>query len=180
MKGNSLSSLELVKLCCRALDEKKAIDLRVLDVSEQSSITDYLVLATGSSEPHLRALRVELEKAIDASQTRIVGMEVAQDSGWIVVDAFDVMVHIFAAETRTKYGLENLWKDAVEVSVPKLLDASKPAKTAKPRKARAAKPTAAGGTGGARKPAAKKAAKAAKTTKTKSPKAAKSTKRGEA
>ena len=83
MKEKSVSALELVKLCCRALEEKKAVDLRVLDVSEQSSITDYLVIATGSSEPHLRALRVELEKAIDASKTYIVGMEISQDSGWI-------------------------------------------------------------------------------------------------
>ena len=141
MKGKSLSPLELVKLCCRALDDKKAGDLRVLDVSEQSSITDYLVLATGTSNPHLRALRVELEKVIDASHTHIVGMEAPQDSGWFVVDAFDVMVHLFTTETRGKYGLENLWKDAVEVSVPKLLAVSKPRKTA------------------ARKPAAKPAAK---------------------
>src|SRR5690606_16117313 len=83
MKGTSSASLDLVKLCCRALDEKKAIDLRVLDVSEQSSITDYLVIATGNSEPHLRALRIELEKALDASHTRIVGMEIVQESGWI-------------------------------------------------------------------------------------------------
>jgi len=137
MKGKSLSPLELVKLCCRALDEKKAVDLRVLDVSEQSSITDYLVLATGSSEPHLRALRVELEKAIDASKTHIVGMEVSQDSGWIVVDAFDVMVHIFSPETRERYGLENLWKDAVEVSVPKLLAAPKATKAPKKKPAAA-------------------------------------------
>src|SRR3954465_10567571 len=110
----------LLKLVCKALDEKKAVDLRVLRVNEQSSITDYLVLATGNSEPHLRALRVELEKVIDATKTHIVGMEVAQDSGWIVIDAFDVMIHIFSPETRDKYGLENLWKDARDVSVPKL------------------------------------------------------------
>ena len=121
MKGKSAATLNLVKICCRALDEKKAGNLRVLDVSAQSSITDYLVLATGTSEPHLRALRVELEKAIDSSRTRIVGMETAHESGWIVVDMFDVMVHIFTAGNRAKYGLENLWKDAVEVSVPKLL-----------------------------------------------------------
>jgi ribosome-associated protein len=138
MKGTSPSPLELVKLCCRALDEKKAVDLRVLDVSEQSSITDYLVVATGTSEPHLRALRVELEKAIDASQTRIVGMEAVQDSGWFVVDAFDVMIHIFAPEARARYGLENLWKDAVEVSVPKLLATPKARKTAGATKAKPA------------------------------------------
>ncbi len=121
MNTSPLPPLELVKLCARALDEKKAEDLRVLDVREQSSITDYLVLATGNSEPHLRALRVELEKAIDASGTHIVGMDVAQESGWLVVDAFDVMVHVFTAENRKKYRLENLWKDALEVSVPGLL-----------------------------------------------------------
>ena len=130
MTRKSPLSLDLVKLCCRALDEKKAVDLRVLDVGEQSSITNYLVLATGNSEPHLRALRVELEKAIDASHTHIVGMEIAQDSGWIVVDAFDVMVHIFLPETRQKYGLENLWKDAVEISPAKLLAVPKPRKPA--------------------------------------------------
>ena len=142
MKGKSANSLNLVKLCCRALEEKKAGDLRVLDVSEQSSITDYLVLATGTSDPHLRALRVELEKAIDASSNRIVGMETSQESGWIVVDIFDVMVHIFTVENRAKYGLENLWKDAVEVSVSKLLTVPKPVapKTRTPKsKAAAAK-----------------------------------------
>jgi ribosome-associated protein len=135
MTQSLLSALELVKLCCRALDEKKAVDLRVLDVSEQSSITDYLVVATGTSDPHLRALRVELEKAIDGSHTKIVGMETVQDSGWFVVDAFDVMVHIFAPEVRERYGLENLWKDAIEISVPHLLAAKKPVKSKKPKKA---------------------------------------------
>ena len=65
MKLNKADSLALVKLCCLALDEKKAEDLRVMDVSEQSSITDFLVLATGNSAPHLRALRIEVEKALE-------------------------------------------------------------------------------------------------------------------
>ncbi len=131
--------LELVKLCARALDEKKAEDLRVLDVSAQSSITDYLVLATGNSEPHLRALRVELEKVIDASGTRIVGMELAQESGWLVVDAFDVMVHLFTPEQRRKYQLERLWKDAVEISIPSLLAVPPAAAPKAPRKPAAKK-----------------------------------------
>jgi ribosome-associated protein len=126
MKSKKQATLELVKLCCRALDDKKAGDLRVLDVSEQSSITDYLIIATATSDPHLRALRVELEKVIDASKTRIVGIETAQESGWTVVDVFDLMIHLFSADKRTEYGLENLWKDAVELSVTKLLAVAKP------------------------------------------------------
>lgn len=126
MKPKKSATLDLVKLSCRVLDDKKAGDLRVLDVSKQSSITDYLVIATATSGPHLRAMRVELEKAIDASGVRILGMETAQESGWIVVDLFDVMIHLFTAGPRELYALENLWKDATDVSVARLLDQPKP------------------------------------------------------
>jgi ribosome-associated protein len=126
MKLKKQATLELVRLCCRALDDKKASELRVLDVSAQSSITDYLIVATATSEPHLRALRIELEKVIDSSKTKILGIETAQESGWTVIDLFDLMVHLFSADKRAQYGLENLWKDSSEVSVVKLLAAVKP------------------------------------------------------
>lgn len=137
MKPKKSATLDLVTLCCRVLDEKKADALTILDVSAQSSITDYLVLATATSEPHLRALRVELEKALDANRVRLVGMETAQESGWIVVDLFDVMVHLFLAETRERYGLERLWRDATEVPLAKVLA---PARKPRLRKPAAPKP----------------------------------------
>ena len=84
-----------------------------------SSITNYLVIATATSEPHVRALRVELEKALDAAKAQIVGMETARESGWAVMDAFDVMVHIFTPETRARYRLEKLWRDGKEIDVPR-------------------------------------------------------------
>ena len=105
----------------RTLDEKKAEDLRILDVRAQSSITDYLVLATGTSGPHLRALRSELEKALDGANVSIVGVESAEGSGWTVFDAFEVMVHLFTPDTRSKYRLELLWKDAISVPLDDLL-----------------------------------------------------------
>jgi len=114
-------SLPLLKSILRSLDEKKAEDLRVLDVRAQSSITDYLVLATGTSEPHLRALRVELEKTLDSERAPIVGTDSRPGSGWTVFDAFDIMVHLFTEENRSKYRLELLWKDAVEMPVAPLL-----------------------------------------------------------
>jgi ribosome-associated protein len=127
----------LLKQICQALDEKKADDIRVLGVSAQSSITDYLVLGTGNSEPHLRALRVEIEKVIDQSGVRILGMDTEQGSGWLVVDAFDIMVHVFTPENRRKYALESLWKDAEEISLTKVLVTEKPpaAKKTKPKTA---------------------------------------------
>jgi ribosome-associated protein len=133
------ASRDLLKLCCRALMEKKAGDLRVLDVGAESSITDYLVLATATSEPHLRALRGELEFALKSAHTRLVGLEAAEQSGWTVVDAFDVIVHLFLPAQREHYGLESLWKDAVPVSVGALLDLVPPVpvvpKAAPPRRA---------------------------------------------
>jgi ribosome-associated protein len=114
-------TLLLLKHIVQALDDKKAEDLRILDVSKQSSITDYLVLANGNSEPHLRALRVELEKALDAEKARILGMDTGRSSGWIVVDAFEVMVHLFTTENRNKYRMETLWKDATELPVSRIL-----------------------------------------------------------
>lgn len=140
MKSKKPADLDLVKLTCRVLDEKKAGDLTVLDVGAQSSITDFLVLATATSEPHLRALRMELEKALDSANVRIVGMDVAQESGWMVIDAFDVMIHLFLAQTRERYGLERLWRDASEVSVAKILKPEpKPRKTAPKTAPKAAK-----------------------------------------
>jgi len=126
VKPTKANSLELVRLCCRALDKKKAGELLVLDVREFSSITDYLVIATATSEPHVRALRVELEKAVDLAKTHIVGFETARESGWAVMDAFDVMVHIFTPERRARYNLESLWRDGTEVSLKRLLAEIKP------------------------------------------------------
>jgi ribosome-associated protein len=171
LKLTQEQSLQLVRLSCVALEEKKAGNLRVIDVTGLSSITNYLVIATATSEPHVRALRVELEKALDSAETHIVGVETASESGWAVMDAFDVMIHIFTPEARAKYRLEHLWRDGDDIPVARILDpnytAPKPVVKAAPaarkaparkkaavRKAPAAtKPKAAG------KPAVKKIAK---------------------
>jgi len=150
MKVSEADSRNLVRLCCRALDDKKAGNVRVLDVRDLSSITNYLIIATATSDPHVRALRVELEKVLDSAKAHIVGVETSRDSGWTVMDAFDVMIHVFAPEMRSHYGLEKLWKDAPEVPLSDMLaDKARPAKKA--RKAGKAKKVA--------KPAVKAAAK---------------------
>ncbi|HVZ63893.1 MAG TPA: ribosome silencing factor [Lacunisphaera sp.] len=114
-------SLRLLQQIVRALDAKKAEDLQVLDVSKLSSITDYLVLATGTSEPHLRALRIELERVLDEAKVSIVGVDTTKGSGWTVVDTFEIMVHLLTYENRDKYKLEALWRDAPEVPVANLV-----------------------------------------------------------
>jgi ribosome-associated protein len=172
LKLTQEQSVELVRLCCVALEEKKAGNLRVIDVTGLSSITNYLVIATATSEPHVRALRVELEKALDSVKTHIVGVETASESGWAVMDAFDVMIHIFTPEARARYRLEHLWRDGNDIPVARILDPNyvpakpfvkppaAPKKATAKKKAPAAKKTAvAKKAKAAKKPAAKKAPK---------------------
>lgn len=103
-----------------ALLEKKAENIVVLDVRGLSSITDYLVIANGTASPHLRALRNEIDKEFGERKidARIEGNDM--DSGWLVLDAFDVMFHIFHPETREFFRLEHLWKDGKRVSLEEL------------------------------------------------------------
>lgn len=119
--GKSSPSTQLLTLLVQALEGKKAEDLRILNVSKLSSITDYLVLASGNSEPHLRALRIELERVLDEEKARILGVDTTKGSGWVVVDAFEIMIHLFTPENREKYRMESLWKDAVELPVKTFL-----------------------------------------------------------
>lgn len=115
---NPSVGLGLVKRCVAALEEKKASAIEVIYLGEKSPVTDYYVIATGTSDPHLRALRIELEKAIHevvpAGQVRIQN---EPNSGWCVVDAFDVVVHIFSEEQRKNYALEELWQDGERISL---------------------------------------------------------------
>ena len=108
-------TLEVVEKCHTALDDKKADDIKVLDVRGKSPITNYFIIATANSEPHLRALAGELERTLKDLGVKSVGRDYNTSSGWVVVDAFDFMAHIFLPEQRGLYGIESLWKDAEEI-----------------------------------------------------------------
>jgi ribosome-associated protein len=107
----------------KALDDKKASDIRILQLGALSSVADYYILATGTSEPHLRALRIELDRALSEAGSRVRGIEAQSDSGWVVVDAFDMLFHLFRPETRAAFRLETLWKDGRDIPVHGILAA---------------------------------------------------------
>jgi len=118
--------LKLVGLCCQALDDKKAENIRILDVSALSSITDYFIIATGTSEPHLRAITQETARVLKDEKQHVVGTESSVQSGWTVLDAHDVIVHLFLPEMRDLYRLDSLWKDGTEVPVEQFVKPSEP------------------------------------------------------
>ncbi|HTV39956.1 MAG TPA: ribosome silencing factor [Candidatus Sulfotelmatobacter sp.] len=111
-----MDSKEMALLCREFADNKKAEDIVVLDVRELSSVTDYFVIASGTSEPHLRAIVEEITgKLRDDHDLRPVRTDGSTQGAWIALDFFDVIVHIMRADVREHYDLEGLWGDAKRV-----------------------------------------------------------------
>ena len=108
-----MESRKLALLCRQLADNKKAEDIVILDMRELSSVTDYFVIASGTSEPHLRAIVDEMkDKLRDEHNLRPRAVDGALLTAWVVLDFFDVIVHVMRADVRERYDLETLWGDA--------------------------------------------------------------------
>lgn len=111
-----MDSKKLALLCRELADNKKAENIAVLDVREISSVTDFFVIASGTSEPHLRAIVDEItDKLRDDHGIRPRAVDGTLHTAWIVLDFFDVIVHVMRADVRDRYDLETLWGDAPRV-----------------------------------------------------------------
>ncbi len=114
-RENAINSEELALKAAAILDEKQAGDILVLDVRGKSSVTDCHVLATGTSGPHLRSLVSEVQKEMKALGVPGYRVSGSPDSGWVVLDFVDAVIHVFSSEARAYYDLEGLWKDAPRI-----------------------------------------------------------------
>ncbi len=104
-----------------AIEDAKGRDIVVLDVSEVSGFADYFVIASGTSNRHVRALAERTLETVDrmiAGHPRVEGLQTCR---WVLVDAFDVVVHLFLDEARDFYGLERLWDEGQPVERPERL-----------------------------------------------------------
>ena len=111
-----MDSRKLAQLCRDLADNKKAENIVILDVRKLSSVTDYFVVASGTSEPHLRAIADEItNKLRDEHDLRPRAVEGMSQTPWRVLDFVDVIVHVMRADIREKYDLESLWGDAPRV-----------------------------------------------------------------
>jgi ribosome-associated protein len=108
----------LAVIVAQALLDMKAEHVRVLGVREISSIADFMVLATGSGDRHVRAMSDTVRLALREHGREILGSEGSKDSGWMVIDAADVVTHVFSRTMRRYYDLDGLWADAVEMEIP--------------------------------------------------------------
>ncbi len=106
----------------KALDDKKAINIAVKKVTDVTVIADYFVIANGTSNTHVRALADEVEykmKEAGFEPRAIEGMS----TGWILLDYYDVIVHVFLPADRENYNLEKLWIDAEDVNIDDIVTA---------------------------------------------------------
>lgn len=111
-----MDARKLARLCRDLADNKKADDIIILDVRKLSSVTDYFVIASGTSEPHLRAIVEEITgKLRDEHGLRPARTDGTIHGAWVVLDYFDVIVHVMRGDARERYDLEGLWGDAKRV-----------------------------------------------------------------
>jgi ribosome-associated protein len=108
-----MDSRKLALLCRESADNKKAENIVILDVHKISSVTDFFVIASGTSEPHLRAIVEEIiGKVRDEVGQRPRAVDGTVHGAWVVLDYFDVIVHVMRQDVRERYDLESLWGDA--------------------------------------------------------------------
>lgn len=105
-----METIELAKNIVKALDEKKAEDIKLIRISELTVLADYFIIANGTSNTHVRALAEEAEYATEQLGVKPRNIE-GRSTGWILLDYGEIVVHVFTPQDRDYYGLERLWKD---------------------------------------------------------------------
>ena len=111
-----MDSKRLALLCRAFADNKKAENIVILDVRELSSVTDYFVIASGTSEPHLRAIVDEVtDRLLEEHGLRPRAVDGTFQTAWVVLDYFDVILHVMRPDARDRYDLETLWGDAPRI-----------------------------------------------------------------
>lgn len=115
---SALASAEhKARRAARAALDKKAVDLTVLDVQGVSSVTDYFLVCSGRSAPHVKTIADAIREELKADGVRPLHTEGQPESGWVLLDYGDVLMHVFLEDTRAYYALERLWGDAPSIPV---------------------------------------------------------------
>ncbi len=112
-----MTSLETALLAVKALDGKKGLNIQVIEISDISVLADYMVIATGTSSTHVKALADEVEYRLDEAGVSVSHIEGYRSNSWILLDYVDVIVHVFSEEAREFYDLDRLWQDGESIDI---------------------------------------------------------------
>lgn len=117
-----MTTLQQAKETAKILSDKKAVDIKVIEISDVSVIADYMVIATGNSSTHVKALADEVEEQLDDMGVSVSHIEGYRSNSWILLDYIDVIVHVFSNEAREYYDLERLWEDGTDIDISDIID----------------------------------------------------------
>lgn len=112
-----MTSLEYCKIAVEALEDRKAEDVKVIDIREVSTIADFFVIADGTNPNQIQAMRDAADEALYKAGLKAKQVEGNRDSTWILMDYGDIIVHIFSKEERLFYDLERIWRDGKVIDV---------------------------------------------------------------
>ncbi|MCI8327133.1 MAG: ribosome silencing factor [Lachnospiraceae bacterium] len=113
-------SKEMTKIAVAALSDKKAEDVRVIDIREISTIADFFIIANGTNANQLLAMRDAVDEELYKAGYQTKQVEGNQSSTWILMDYNDIIVHIFSKEDRLFYDLERMWTDGKQIDIKDL------------------------------------------------------------
>ena len=112
---------EMVSIACKAIDDKKALDIKVIDIREVSVIADYFVITSGSNLNQVQAIVDNVEEQLGRAGYDAKQIEGYQSANWILMDYGDLIIHVFDEENRLFYDLERIWRDGKELDVSEFL-----------------------------------------------------------
>ena len=115
-----MDAREMAKIVCKALDDKKAIDIKAIDISNISIMADYFIVASASNQNQLNAMQDEVDRLLYEQGINAKSIEGNRQSTWVLMDYEDVIVHLFSEEDRIFYDLERIWKDGILIDAKDL------------------------------------------------------------
>ena len=116
-----LTATQIASIAAKALDDKKAKDVKILRTTEQTVLADYFVICNGTSSTHIKALVDEVDKQLSEAGEPPVRREGLRSDNWVLMDFGCVIVHVFTDEARKFYDLERLWSDAEVIESSSLM-----------------------------------------------------------
>lgn len=115
-----MTSKELAKLACDALDDKKALEIKVINIENVSTLADYFIIASGTNHNQVQAMADNVDETLGRAGYEPKQIEGYQNANWILMDYRDIVIHIFDEENRLFYDLERIWRDGTVVKVEDL------------------------------------------------------------
>lgn len=115
-----MQSNEAAKIVINAMEEKKAEDIRIIEISEVSTIADYFIIATGNNPNQVHTISDFIEEQLGKNGIHPKQIEGYQNANWVLMDYGDIIVHIFDKENRLFYNLERIWRDGKQIEADQL------------------------------------------------------------